>query len=72
MKKLFAIALIAATFTACNDDKKTEETKTGSDTATTVIPNADTIKTVTDTTVKTTTTVVPGDKKMATDSATKH
>jgi len=58
MKKFLAIALIAASFTACNDsEKKTEETK--SDTTVTVVPTADTVKTITDTTIKTTTEVVP-------------
>jgi len=60
MKKLLAIALIAASFTACNDSAKTEE-KTGSDTSAVVVPATttapDSVKTtVTDTTVKTTTT----------------
>ena len=61
MKKLLAIALIAASLTACNNgDKKNEETKTTSDTTVTLTaPKADTIKTVTDTTVKTTTTMTP-------------
>ena len=60
MKKLLAIALIAASFTACNDSAKTEEKTTGTDTSTVVVPAAtapDSLKTtVTDTTVKTTTT----------------
>lgn len=37
MKKLLAIALIAASFTACNDSAKTEE-KATTDTATVVVP----------------------------------
>ena len=63
MKKLLAIAIVAASFTACNDGAtKTETEKTGSDTTTTVVtPAADTVKTVTDTTVKTTTTTTPAD-----------
>ena len=72
MKKFLVIALIAAAFTSCNGDKKTEETTTGSDTTVTVVPNADTVKTVTDTTVSTTTTVTEGDNKMAADTTKKH
>jgi len=57
MKKFLAIAIIAASFTACNDgEKKTEETH--SDTAITVVPTADTVKTITDTTIKTSTETV--------------
>jgi hypothetical protein len=62
MKKFLAIALIAASFVACNDAKKEETTTTTSDTTTTTTvtpaPADTTVKTtVTDTTVKTTTTV---------------
>ena len=54
MKKVLAIALIAATFAACNNgDKKVEETKTSD---TTKVITADTATVVTDTTVKTTIT----------------
>ena len=37
MKKFLAIAVIAATFTACNDEKKTEETVVNKDTTTTMM-----------------------------------
>ena len=61
MKKLLAIALIATSFVACNNAETKTEEKTGSDTTAVVVPKAaDTVKTVTDTTVKTTTTVTPG------------
>lgn len=60
MKKFLAIALIAASFTACNDEKKEETTTTTTDTTTIVTPaeapKMDTVKVVTDTTVKTTVT----------------
>jgi cytochrome c5 len=51
MKKFLAIAAIAATFTACNDEKKTEEV-TVKDTATVVTAPAtpDTAQVVTSTT----------------------
>lgn len=62
MKKLLAIALIAASFTACNDGKKTETETLSSDTATSVVTNTDTVMTVTDTTVTKTTTPVDGNK----------
>lgn len=67
MKKLLAIALIAASFTACSGDKKTDETTTvGSDTTISTMPSApDTVKTVTDTMVKTTTITKDGDNKMS-------
>ncbi|MCP9751426.1 hypothetical protein [Ferruginibacter sp. HRS2-29] len=61
MKKFLAIAVIAASFVACNDgEKKVEETKS-TDTATVVTPAtttapADTATVVKDTTVKVTTT----------------
>jgi len=57
MKKvIFALAIVSVSFVACNsgEDKKVEETKS-SDT-TTVITAPDTMKVVTDTTVKTTIT----------------
>ncbi|MEP7163785.1 MAG: hypothetical protein ABI741_03775 [Ferruginibacter sp.] len=61
MKKLLAIALIATSFVACNDSETKTDEKTTSDTTAVVVPQpADTVKTVVDTTVKTTTTVVPG------------
>ena len=55
MKKFLAIIAIASFAVACNNSG---EKKTGSDTATTVVPTSDTVTTVTtnDTTVKT-----PGD-----------
>jgi hypothetical protein len=60
MKKLLAIAIIAISFTACNDSaKKTEETKS-SDTTTVVTPamsTPDTAMVKKDTTIKMTTTV---------------
>ena len=58
MKKFLAVALIAASFAACNEgDKKVEET--GSDTTTVVTPvTPDTTQIVTDTTVTTTTTTM--------------
>lgn len=62
MKKFLVIALIAASFTACNDGEKTDETTTSSDTTTTVVPNAaDTIQQITTTTVDTVTKVKEGD-----------
>jgi hypothetical protein len=56
MKKvILALAIVSVAFVACNEgDKKVEETKT-SDTSTVVVP-ADTMKVVTDTTIKTTIT----------------
>ena len=57
MKKvILALAIVSVSFVACNsgEDKKVEETKS-SDT-TTVITAPDTMKVVTDTTVKTTIT----------------
>ena len=58
MKKLLAIALIATSFVACNDtNTKTDEKKT-SDTSAVVVPSTpDTVTTIKDTTVKTTTTI---------------
>lgn len=59
MKKLIAIALIAVSFTACNEgEKKTEET-IGTDTTTVVTQTMDTTTVITDTTV--TTTTMPAD-----------
>ena len=54
MKKFLAIAVIAATFTACNDEKKAEETTVTKDTTTVVTP--DTTKMVTQDTAKVVTT----------------
>jgi len=62
MKKLLAIALVAAIFTSC-DEKKTDTTTVGSDTTQVVETNKDTMLQVTDTIVKTTTMdVADGDK----------
>lgn len=63
MKKFLAIAVIAASFVACNEgEKKVDETKsTTTDTATVVTPQpAETAKvvTTTDTTVKVTTDTI--------------
>ncbi len=59
MKKFFAIAVIATAFVACNNSgEKTEEKK--SDTTVTVVPNADTVTTIVDTTIKTTTDTTKG------------
>jgi hypothetical protein len=55
MKKFLAIALIATSFAACNEGEKKETTTTTTDTTTVVTPApADTVKVVTDTTVKVT------------------
>ena len=62
MKKILAIAVIAATFTACNDEKKEGETVVTKDTTTIVTPDTttvvapDTSKVVTTTTVESDTT----------------
>ncbi|MDB5203818.1 MAG: hypothetical protein JWQ27_3227 [Ferruginibacter sp.] len=57
MKKFLAIAIIAASFTACNDtEKKVDEVKTSDTSVITTPAVADTMKVVTDTTVKTTVT----------------
>jgi hypothetical protein len=59
MKKFLAIAVIAATFTACNDEKKAEETTVTKDTTmavvkdTTAVVTKDTVPVVTTTTVDT-------------------
>ena len=57
MKKvILALAIVSVSFAACNNgEKKEETTTTNSDTTTVVTPAvADTVKVVTDTTVKTT------------------
>ena len=65
MKKFLAIAAIAATFTACNNDKKTDEVS--KDTTTVVTPvTADTAKVVTTTTVSTDTVKKMEGQKMDT------
>ncbi|HSN59563.1 MAG TPA: hypothetical protein VLR49_01410 [Ferruginibacter sp.] len=57
MKKFLAIALIAASFVACNEGEKKVEETTTTDTTTIVTPAvADTLQVVTDSTVKTTVT----------------
>ncbi|MFN0083041.1 MAG: hypothetical protein ACKVOM_11035 [Ferruginibacter sp.] len=43
MKKFLAIAVIAATFTACNDEKKAVETVETKDTTTVVTPDTTTV-----------------------------
>ncbi len=59
MKKvILALAIVSVSFAACNngEEKKVDEVKT-SDTTTVVTPNpADTVKVITDSTVKTTVT----------------
>jgi hypothetical protein len=69
MKKLFAIALIATAMVACNNSGDKKE---GTDTTTTVVPNADTVTTVTNTD---TTVTAPGDttmnKTVTTDTTSK-
>ena len=40
MKKIILMALVASTFAACNDEKKTEVTTTDSDTTMTMTPDA--------------------------------
>ena len=56
MKKFLAIAIIAATFTACNDEKKTEDTMVTKDTTTVVTPDTMTVVTPDTSKVVTTTT----------------
>ena len=56
MKKFLAIAIIAATFTACNDEKKAEETTVTKDTTTVVTPDTMTVVTPDTSKVITTTT----------------
>ena len=68
MKKFLAIALIAASFTACNGDKKEESTTTTTSDTQTVVkpvetPAPDTMKVVTDTTKKMTVTTDTMTKK---------
>ena len=45
MKKLFAIALIAASFTACNEGEKKAEETPATDTAAVVVPATTTVDT---------------------------
>jgi len=62
MKKFLAIAVIAATFTACNDEKKAEETTVTKDTMTVVTPDTTTVVAAdTATVVNTTTTTTTSD-----------
>ena len=56
MKKFLAIAIIAATFTACNDEKKAEETTVTKDTSMVVTPDTTTVVTPDTSKVVTTTT----------------
>ena len=56
MKKFLAIAIIAASFTACNDEKKAEETTVTKDTSMVVTPDTTTIVTPDTSKVVTTTT----------------
>ena len=56
MKKFLAIAIIAASFTACNDEKKAEETTVTKDTAMVVTPDTTTVVTPDTSKVVTTTT----------------
>ena len=56
MKKFLAIAIIAATFTACNDEKKAEETTVTKDTTMVVTPDTTTVVTPDTSKVVTTTT----------------
>lgn len=56
MKKFLAIAVIAATFTACNDEKKAEETTVTKDTTMVVTPDTTTVVTPDTSKVVTTTT----------------
>ena len=58
MKKvILALAIVSVSFAACNNGEKTSETTKTSDTAVVVTPAvADTVKVVTDSTVKTTVT----------------
>ena len=54
MKKFLAIAAIAATFTACNDEKKSEETTKDTTTVVTpAVPDTNTVVTTTTTKVDT-------------------
>ena len=56
MKKFLAIAIIAAAFTACNDEKKAEETTVTKDTTTVVTPDTTTVVSPDTSKVVTTTT----------------
>ena len=56
MKKFLAIAIIAATFTACNDEKKADETTVTKDTSMVVTPDTTTVVTPDTSKVVTTTT----------------
>ena len=58
MKKFLAIAVIAATFTACNDEKKDESTTVTKDTSMVVTPDTTVISKDTIPVVTTTTTTV--------------
>lgn len=69
MKKILAIAFIAASLVACNDSEKKVDETTTSDTSTTIITNADTMQVITDTTIKTTTKEIDG--KMDSKDSTK-
>ncbi len=65
MKKFLAIAVIAASFTACNNEKKAEEVKVTKDTSVVVTPDTTTIvKPDTSKVVTTTTTTVDTMKKV--------
>ena len=67
MKKLLALAVVAASFTACNDASKTSETTTD----TTMVKVKDTVPVVTTTTTTTTVdTLKKSDVKM--DTTKKH
>ena len=58
MKKFLAIAVIAASFTACNDEKKSEETMVTKDTAMVVTKDTTVVTKDTMPVVTTTTTTV--------------
>ena len=64
MKKFLAIAVIAATFTACNDEKKAEETTVTKDTSMVVTPDTTTVVTPDTSKVVTTTTTTVDTMKM--------
>ena len=64
MKKILAIAVIAATFTACNDSKKSEETVVTKDTAMVVTKDTTVISKDTTPVVTTTKTTVDTLKKV--------
>ncbi len=74
MKKFLAIALIAASFTACNDGEKSETTTTDTTTVVTTpeTPAPDTATVVTTTTTTTdTVNKMSGDNKMSADTMKK-